>query len=234
MPLSPLSKAPFYRQLKTLPEKNLSKLDILVLDSTLSHKILTTKSSAYSKLTSKPRNRKCLNTHHHLVLNVLQEIAAISILGIHPQQVQHGKSKTTKCLHSAHDLELHASHIQMRKIQDPESRIRLITDSRHLRHNTRSKEYNPEPPLRIQSKPPSSHSPTDGAPTFLAWLQSPVGPHLTHTDTTYALSTMTWDELLQNERKAALERSVSVHRTEYSESLYSSQVPPSSYSVHQG
>jgi hypothetical protein len=108
-------------------------------------------------------------------------------------------------------------------------------NSRPLRRNSRPVKYNPEPLLRIHSPPPSSRSPADGAPTFLAWLQSSAGPHLTHEDATHVLSLMTWNELLQNERKAALERSVAAQsRTEYSQSVYSSQASPSAYGGHQG
>lgn len=103
-------------------------------------------------------------------------------------------------------------------------------------HNRNSYSCGSDPPVRIRSPSPltSRRSPTDNAPTFLAWLRSRSGPHLTHVDVKKVISTMTWDELLQNERKKVLECSVAEQsRVEYSESVFvtSSAV---AFSAHQG
>lgn len=94
-----------------------------------------------------------------------------------------------------------------------------------------------EPPVRIRSPSPSSRrrNPAENAPTFLVWLQSGSGPYLTHDDAKKIVSTMSSDELLQSERKTALKCSVAEQsRTGYSESVYLSQAPASTYGAHQG
>lgn len=104
--------------------------------------------------------------------------------------------------------------------------------SRRSRHSNYDRFRGSNPPVRIRSPSPSSRrrNPADNAPTFLAWLQSRSGPQLTHEEAACVISTMTWDELLYNERKTALERSVAARsQAEYSESVYSSQAPPSLY-----
>ena len=123
--------------------------------------------------------------------------------------------------------------------EDPRSRAPSHhgNSSQRSRHSNYGRSSGSNPPVRIVSPSPSTRrrNPANNALTFLAWLQSRSGPQLTHEEASRVISTMTWNELLYNERKTALERSVAAQsRAEYSESVYSSQAPPSLYGGRQG
>lgn len=126
------------------------------------------------------------------------------------------------------------------------------TPSSHQTRRNSNDSTGTDSPVCIRSPTPGSRNPADGAQTFREWLQSdPKGPRLSREEASRVIDQLTYDELLQDDRKSAYEQSVAAQsqtansasgcnapsekpvpaqsRTIYSESVYSSNAPPSAY-----